>query len=573
MKSIRKSLIISLLLIVAFGAFSQSFTIYKDGNQYVSVDSNKKKLLRSESASAVIQFAIDKCGNKDGEIILGKGFFELDTPVKLKENIWIHGKRRGTELKLKKPNSKCFELAGVNNVRISELTFTCGDNGNSLAGIHGENSSNCHIRDVIIMGFANFGLSFSGDCRGLIINRCTFVENDKAHIYLENFGDTKGQPVIVKNSTFFRGGYGVKTYKGEGRSKGVEVNGNAFAYLKGPGIDTDFDSAVITGNRIYWCESDGMRVKGEGLYFSGNTNSWTRGHGLVLDGATNGTVIGNNITDLGVRYLDGLHKCGIAMYRSSQITISGNSIWNFGDQSFMEYAIYEDESCKDNSIFANAGWFHVHDNAFLSLGNGTSIKDNTSNKGKYRGDFWDFKQKFGYTIDKYLESLFLDGNYKPTPDPDTNSPEINGTKVIECKDLFNQVVTISSDTVKRFGWTGSKMQVWNLRKEGEYYFIVNEETDLVLECNSQDENARVALGQYNGNDSQLWKLENVGNGYYKIENRSIGKVIGSQGFDTFMWKSNEIIPRGQVLTVSDYKGKEFQMWRFIEPEPAYTYKK
>ncbi len=573
MKTLKKILTGIYFILASLGVHSQSYIVYKDANHYTCIrDSDKEKLIQSESASKVIQFAVDQCQIKGGgEIILGKGFFELDTPIRLKDNIWLHGKRRGTELKLKKPNKTCIELIGANNVQISELTVTTGDNGNSLTGIYGVNSKNCKIQDAFIMGFVNSGLSFSGNSSGLIINRCIFIENNLVHIYLEAINDISKSTIGISNCTFFGGGCGIKTEKKDNATCGLKICDNIYSYQKGMAIDTDFDSVIISGNKLYWIESDGMRIKGKDFVISGNINSWIRGHGLVLDGAHKGIILGNNFTDLGVRYRDGMRKCGIAMYYSSQITISGNSIWNFGDQGHMEYAVYEDKSCSDNIIRANTGWFHAFPNAFKSSGAGTIVEDNTSNQGEYRGDYWDFTQKYGYAIEKYLKSLSLDNNYKPDPDPDTNTINIEGSKVIECKDMFGQVISIKEDTVKKFGWTGSELQVWNLRRSGDYSIIINDGTNQALECKGQMENSPVTLGKNDTSDSRLWKLLNVGNGYYKIVNKLSGKVLESQGLSNYNWKLNNVVYQGQMVTVSEYEGRESQIWRFIEPMPAYTY--
>lgn len=572
MKNFKKIQTIVCFILASLVSFSQSYIVYKDASQYMCLsDPGKDLLIQGESASKVIQHAIDQCNAKGGgEISLGKGFFELDFPIRLKENIWLHGKGRGTELKLKKPNKTCLEFFGVNNVQISKLTVTAGDNGNSLTGIYGENCGNCKIQDVLVMGFVKSGVSFSGDYYGLTVNRCMFIENNQAHIFLQG-GDIRESPIIVSDCTFFKGGEGIKAQKNGNKSCGLEISDNIYAYLMGRAVDTDFDSVMISGNKLYWIDSDGMRIKGRDFFIAGNINSWIRGHGLVLDNASNGTVLGNNFTDLGVRYRDGMRKCGIAMYNSSQIKVSGNSIWNFGDQGYMEYAVFEDSNCNDNYISANTGWFHAYPNAFKSLGAGTIIEGNSSNQGQYRGDYWDYAQKYAYPIEKYLKSLSLDNNYKPNPEPDVNTLEIEGRKVIECKDMFGQVISIKEDTIKKFGWTGSNLQVWNLKKSGQYYTIVNDGRIQALECSSQNENSEVRLGKNEKNDSQLWKLVNVGNGYYKIENKLNGKVLESQGFSNYSWKLNNVVYQGQAVTVSEYGARETQMWRFVDPMPAYTY--
>jgi len=576
MKKFNNGLIGILLVMVSLSVFGQPYTVYKDSDSYVCINSAKKELKRGTSASEVIQFAVD-LSEQEGkeEVIIGKGFFKLDKPVQISGKVWIHGKRRGTELQLKKPNQIGVEIVDAASVKVSEVTFTGGDNGNSLAGIRIANSKDCQINSVIFLGFAGSGLAVSGASQGITVDRCTFVDNAKSHILMKGVTGNKEQPIVVSNGMFFRGGYGILTRKGEVQSKGLESINNAFTYLKGASIDTDFDYVTITGNRVFWGESDGMRMKGKGLNFSGNTYCWMRGHGLVLDGATDGEVIGNNITDLGARYHDGMRKCGVYLCNSAGISISGNSIWNFGDQGHMEYAIYEATSCKNNTITFNTGWFHAYPNAFESKGEGTRLENNTSNQGQYRGDFWDPTQKYGYPMEKYIKSLYLDGNCSPetVADPDAAVPQ--GKLLIESKTLFGVVVSKIEGAIKQFGWTGNDTQIWQLEEAADgYYTIANVGSGEFIQAVANKTNSPVSLVKSDKKRKdavQLWRPVSVGNGYFKLENKMSGKVLTAPYRGNLDWGVNKVVYRGQELTVSDYNSSEGQMWTFTNPMPAYTY--
>jgi hypothetical protein len=575
-KMIRNLKLLPLIYLFAAwnGAYCQDYMIYKDNGKFICIDlETKNKLIENNSASEVIQFAIDKSHNQGGgEIMLGKGFFELSTPLRLKDNIWLHGKRRATELQLKAPNDRCIELIGVSNVRVSELTFSPGNNDNLTTGIYGENTSNCNIHDILLLSFAQSGIYLTKNNSEIDINRCTFIDNVQEHIFLNEIRGSNQSSVVVSNCTFFAGGYGIKGINRKYKTNKLKIKNNISAYLKGPLIDTNADSVVVYGNRIYWGQSDGMRIKGKGFHIEGNMNCWIRGHGLVLDGAKDGTVEGNNITDLGVRSRDGMRKCGVVMYNTSQVTISGNSIWNWGDQGYIEYAIYEDENCSNNKMFANAGWFHAHPDGFKSFGTESSLFDNTSNQGEYRGDFWDFTQKFAAKIDEYINSLRLDKDVIPITYQDTKPFEVNGEKVIECKDMFQQVISFHNETIKKYGWTGSENQIWILEKSGDYYLIRNKKNQKLLQCDSNEENAPVTLANRNNGDAQLWNIISIGNGYFKIINKLNAKVLQSEGLSNYSWEKNNVVYQGQQLVVSDYKNRESQMWRFRDPMPSYTIK-
>lgn len=578
MNNLKKIVIGIFLVISSFGVFGQPYMVYKDAGSYVCIDAVKKELKRGDSASEVIQHAVNLCEQSgSGEVVLGKGFFKLENSVKISGKVWIHGKRRGTELQLKSPNTICFEVMGSTGARITEMSFTRGDNWNSVSGISVKDSKNCQINDAIFLGFAQSGISLKGDTYGIKVDRCTFVDNGQAHILMKEVTGNKEQLIVISNGIFLRGSCGILTQKGNVQSQGLEAKNNAFAYLRGITIDTDFDYAIITGNRVYWGESDGMRVRGKGLYFSGNTNSWIRGHGLVLDGAKDGKVIGNNITDLGARYRDGMRKCGIYLCNAKGMIVSGNSIWNFGDQGQMEYAVYEASNCKNNAITFNTGWFHAYPDGFKSLGEGSMVENNSSSEGKYRGDYWDPTQKYGYPIEKYIKSLYLDGNYSLETVADPNASIPQGKQLIESKSLLGVVVSKMDGVVKQFGWNGDDSQVWELKAAKNGYFtILNSGTGELLQAKGTAVNAPVGIiksEKKGSEDAQLWKPVSVGNGFFKLENKLSGKVLTAPFIGNFDWGVNKVVYRGQELSVSDYTGGEGQIWRFTDLVPAYSYEK
>ncbi len=577
-------LIVSILL-----SYSQTYMIYKDNHMYVCMwEEDGKEIMRDNSASNVIQFAIDKSHeNGTNEVLLGKGSFSLEMPVRMKENTWLRGKNRGTELIILDPDKNGIEIIKADNAKISDLTIISADNFNSLSGIYGDRSKYCLIQDIHIYGFTRSGILFSDSFLGFKINRCTFIDNEQAHIYLEKNGTNEPGHSQISNCTFYCGGYGIKARRGTKISKGLKITDNIFAQIRGMAIDSDYDSTIITGNKLYWIGLDGMRIGGEGFLISGNINSWIRGHGLVLDSAKNGIVSGNNFTDLGVRSRNGIQKCGVAIYRSSDNSILGNSIWNFGDQGYLEYAIYEQSDCSNNVIKGNAGWFHANPKAFRLKGQNTLAEYNTENKGEYRyDDYWDYTMKYGYAAEKFLVGLYgKEKNSSILINDYTQQligpgiPFLKTNKVlIESRDMFEQLISIKDNAPRKFGWNGSDLQVWEIKSSGNsgnYYTINNVETKQLLECRGMAENSRLTLGKENKTvtDAQLWEFIDGGSGYFIIRNKLCGKVIESQGLSNYSWNENNVFYLGQPITVSEYQGRKTQMWRFSEPFPAYVYNK
>ena len=552
------SLIISCLL-----SSGQSVTVYQDGNQFICIDTDKEQLHKSVSASKTLQYAI----NSADEVSIGKGVFELEETLQVEKSVTIQGKGRGTELQLKKPNKIGISIVGTETVRLSNLTITTGDNGNSVAGIEIDNAPNTQIEDVFILGFANAGIWLKSSNTGSLINRCTFMDNDQAHVLIEEISAEEKNPLVISQGTFFKGGYGVKAIGGSG----LTIDNNMFSYLKGSSVDADTDSVKVTRNKVYWCESDGMRLKGNSFLFQSNMDSWARGHGLVLDAASNGTILTNNFIDLGVRFRDGIRKCGIAIYHSNNISITGNSIWNFGDQGHLEYAIYEDKSSANNVFEYNTGWFHEYDNAFKSLGKNTEIRNCTSNKGEYRGDYWDFNMKFGRTVEQYLKSLYLESNRNPTPEPDQGIGDFSGEKLIESQEMFQQVISVKAGKAFKFGWFGGQSQIWTFEKVGECYLIINKATGKVLSAEKSGDLIHLRLDNKGKQDNKLWEISSVGNDYYKIVNKSNKKVLEAIGLDNYDWKENRVVYQGEPVRLAEYKGLGGQKWRFIDPLPVYTY--
>lgn len=583
MKILRTLLSILILFSNALILNCQSYLIYKDSDHYLCFNEDKDSVLwKHHSASLVIQYAIDHCKNEiNSEVILGNGRFDIDKPIRLESNVWLHGKKRGTELNVNGSRGTGIVLEGAADVQISDLSIITANNFDSFAGIHAMNCKGLKISDVWVIGFANFGIMISEDFNRLIINRCTFINNEQAHIKLQKFEAESIDESVISNCTFFCGGYGVKAEKREDKGQGLEICDNIFAQLKGMAIDSDIDSAWISGNKLYWIGLDGMKLGGRGFRIEGNINSWIRGHGLVLDGARYGMVNGNNFTDLGVRSRNGFRKCGVAIYNSDYNIISGNSIWNFGDQGQLEYAVYENSNCINNILKGNAGWFYASPVAFRAIGENTIVENNTSNKGEYRqDDYWDYTQKYDYPVEKYLESLVpekpaINGTnvHLSLEDQKSVYPEFSDEVIIESRDMFEQVVSVHKGSIRKFGWTGSESQTWEILKENDYFIIKNYETKELLQCEGLEENSHLMTGIQDQNikDSQLWKLIDIGNGYYIIQNKLSGKVIESQGVSNYSWKENEVLYLGEPVTISEYMGRKTQMWKIKEPLQAYIY--
>ena len=421
-------MIFSFMLLSNIVSANHYFEIHKNNESFiVSEQYSNKVIFTSKIASEAIQYAIDFPEDGEIHILLGSGIFQIENALKLRNNTILSGRMKGTELRLTKYNPIAIELESVTNVLIENLTISTGSNGNSNSAVFISNSTMCKLMDVIVTGFANYGFSIKNHNMDLLIERCTFIENWESHIFINEVTGSKEAPIVIRGNTFIRGGYGTRVIGSkEQSSRGLHFKDNMCFYTRSAIFDSDYTSVQFSGNRSYWCESDVIVMRGSDFSITGNSMSWNRGHSLVLDGATNGSVIGNNFTDQGARSRDGHLKCGIFMYNTKNVTIASCSIWNFGDQGHMEYAIYEDKTCSDNIITANAAWFHAHNNAFSSNGRNTKILNNNSNTGIYRGDWWDFTQKYGFTTDKFMKEYLMSDDI-PVAESEDILPVISGS--------------------------------------------------------------------------------------------------------------------------------------------------
>jgi hypothetical protein len=180
---------------------------------------------------------------------------------------------------------------------------------------------------------------------------------------------------MISDLTIYGGGHGIEC----NYAIVVNITGCQIFQTKGYGIylHTVSNSVLVTGCRTFQIEIDAILVEdSHEINISGNIFCWHRGHGLILKNVTWGTITANNIIDSGVRAGDGVERNGIVMSEETRsIQVTGNAIFNWGDQVPMMYGIVEGEKCSLNTIAFNNINFFTKD-AVLSGGKGTLIKDN-----------------------------------------------------------------------------------------------------------------------------------------------------------------------------------------------------
>jgi len=107
----------------------------------------------------------------------------------------------------------------------------------------------------------------------------------------------------------------------------------------------------------------------------------------------------------------------------------------------------------------------------------------------------------------------------------------SGSKVL---DAHSNDVGKNGCRVQLWEWNNLPHQQWKLESVGDdFYKIVNQASGLVLDAHSNDVNkngCRVQLWEYKTEMQQQWKLVKVGD-YYKIINRASGKVLDAHSND------------------------------------------
>lgn len=365
----------------AFASPCQDYEVYIEDLYLVRGQVDGKIVYSSEKADDAIQFAIDKLAGQGGEVLLHRGTFLLENPVQLKNNLVLRGKSRGTQLLVSSENESgigilCKDIKGSQVVGLSVRPV---EDGAGMAGIVIDNSGDCRIRDVHCQAFGSYGIMLINNSFLCEVTGCQLVDNRKSNLFLENLRE-KGRggdflPNMVTNLTIYGGGNGIECIY----AIVVNINNCQIFQTKGHGIyiHSTSNSVLITGCRTFQIETDAIVVMdSHEINISSNIFCWHRGNGIVLDNVTWGTISANNIIDSGVRAGDGEYRNGIVLSNETRsIQVSGNAIFNWGDQVPMKHGIFEKDRCRMNSITNNTINYY-NGEAVLSKGKGTLVNNN-----------------------------------------------------------------------------------------------------------------------------------------------------------------------------------------------------
>jgi len=338
----------------------QGYAVYREGETFRARGQvDQTEIGSSGRAWQTIQLAIDSLGDTGGEVALQSGRFPLTQPVRLRDNVWLHGSGRGTSLLVSGGEENVGLLCeGLEGAVVSDLALRPAEGGTALAGLVLDDCGDCRVRDVLCKRFAGYGVWVRNNSFLCEIRSCSLAGNAKANLYLSDLANAgRGGdyvPNLVANCTTYGGGTGIECHK----TIVLNVIGCQVHQPGGFGYHCrdSSNSVLISGCRSFQVEKDAVRVESSHeINISSNVFCWHRGNGIVLKDVSWGAVNGNEVIDSGVRARDGSPMVGILLRSGVQgVQVVGNTVFNWGDQCPMQVGIREDDTCRSNLIAMNS---------------------------------------------------------------------------------------------------------------------------------------------------------------------------------------------------------------------------
>jgi hypothetical protein len=369
-------------------ALDQDLQVYPDNNTFIVRGQLDNEVLKTfTDASKAIQFAINEIPDGGGEVLLQRGNYRLVRPVYLKSNVWLHGKGRGTLLQVTAGNEEGagIILKGLKGSFISDLAVKPVEPQMAEAGIIIDDCGDCKVSNIFCQGFSKYGIWMRNNSFLCEVTGCQLADNGQANIFCQKLaeGGRGGDfvPNLINNCVIYGGGHGIECE----RTIVLNIIGCLVFQAKGYGyyLRASSNSVLISGCRTFQIEKHAIVVEStHEANISSNIFCWHRGHGIVFAESAWATVTGNNIIDTGVRTRDGSEMTGIVVKDSCRgIQVTGNNIFNWGDQVPMLNGIEEDKSCYNNQFVSNNINYYTGSD-IISEGNGSLVEDNVTSGPK-----------------------------------------------------------------------------------------------------------------------------------------------------------------------------------------------
>jgi hypothetical protein len=365
-------------------AMNQDFLVYVQEDAFIVRGQIDNEILKtSTDAADAIQFAIDTLPDDGGEVQLHRGKYPLNKPIYLRNRVWLRGKGRGTLLQVTAANETGIGIIcrGLKGAVVSGIAVKPVQIQSAVAGIVIDDCGDCQVRNTLCQGFAQYGIWLRNNSFLCEISSCQLADNGRANIYCQKLidGSRGGDflPNLINNCTIYGGGHGIEC----DFAIVLNIVGCVVFQAKEYGyyIRNSSNSVLISGCRTFQIEKHAVVVdKSHEANISSNIFCWHRGHGIVFRESAWATVTANNIIDTGVRTRDGAEMTGIVVEDTCRgIQITGNNLFNVGDQVPMRNGIMEDESCHSNQIVSN-NINYFTDRGVVSRGKATVVENNVT---------------------------------------------------------------------------------------------------------------------------------------------------------------------------------------------------
>jgi len=414
---------------------SENRIIYLDGNTVnvkgtISGESYGKDSVQNTASLA--NKTIGELSTQGGGCLqFGPGRFPLIESIRIPSRTVVRGEGKVTILTVTKDNESGIGILAekADHITIQNLIIN-GDKKNnpkSVAGIKVDGCGDMEISSVHAVNFGLYGIWMYQHCFLSKIRNCYAAGNDDSNIFLDfnKAGSRVGfSPDMIENCIVYRGGYGIRGHKISVMNivgclayqterdafllEGWDMDHDTF---RNPMLKKSFSTSIlISGCRSFQTGGCAVRVvNSHELNVSSNIFCWTREEGMVLDNVIWGNITGNEVIDSGVR-IDP-PKTGIWIKGGSKmLSVTGNSVFNWPEQTPMLYGIKEEADCYKN-IIANNTINYYTEFAVLSEGKESKAEGNVIDhrsycpKPPYDGRINDFYQTWK-SMGPYEEEQF-----------------------------------------------------------------------------------------------------------------------------------------------------------------------
>lgn len=400
---------------MTINASSENLQVFRHDEGYrVQTSFSHTRIGSASSASQAIDLACAALVGTGGEIVLGRGGFELDEPLLLPDRVTLAGGGRATRLSCLS-GDRVVGVTGGRECQIRDLAVVSIDGG-SPSGVVIEDAANCVVRDVLSAGFAEHGFVLRDNTMLTTLRGCHAAGNTAAGITLRDlhrgrYGDFV--PNLVDGCTVWDGGVGIElanaTVANIGNCIVYQTHGDAYHLSKSNSVAmTGCRSFQITGNAVTVVETNETNI-------TGNIFCWHTEHGIEMRGCMWGTVTGNEIIDTGswncglkdfsmtFADLDQAPDPKIAVWLADVdgMQVVGNSIFNWPCCPKMKHGVYEDKDCRKNGVHHN-NINHFESDPVVTAGAGSEATGNTFDADTFHPASPDKIQSFRHELTRAL---------------------------------------------------------------------------------------------------------------------------------------------------------------------------